>query len=236
MYRTAIVEDTPEEVNLLRDYLVRYGSERSIAFAVSVFSSGEAFLSSVEDKFELILMDIEMPGLDGMETARKLREVDENACLLFVTRLANYAIQGYGVKALDFLVKPVTYENFCLKMDRAVTTIERNRKQEIIISTQEGSRRLCIQNILYVEIMNHTLVYHTTEGDFSVRGSIRDCEARLAAYDFARCNNSFLVNLRYVTEIRHNDIRVGNKMLPIGSTKRRAFLQQLTEFMGDVVL
>ena len=236
MYRTAIVEDTPEEVARLRDYLVRYGSERSIVLNVSVFPDGGAFLERVKDGFELVLMDIEMPGLDGMETARKLREADENACLLFVTRLANYAIQGYGVRALDFLIKPVTYENFRLKMDRAITSIERNRKQEIVIPTAEGSRRLFIQDISYVEIMNHTLIYHTAEGDFSVRGSIRDCEARLAPYDFARCNNSFLVNLRYVTEIRHNDIRVGNVMLPVGSTKRRAFLQQLTEFMGDIVL
>lgn len=236
MYRAAIVEDMPEEVAVLRDYLARYGSERSILLNISVFSNGDAFLEHAGDGFELILMDIEMPGLNGMETARKLRETDENTCLLFVTRLASYAIQGYGVRALDFLVKPVTYENFRLKMDRAITTIERNRKQEIVIPTSEGSRRICIQDISYVEIMNHTLIYHTSEGDFSVRGSIRECEARLAPYDFARCNNSFLVNLRYVSEIRHNDIRVGSVMLPIGSTKRRAFLQQLTEFMGDIVL
>ncbi len=236
MYRTAIVEDTQEEAKQLKAYLSRYGSEHSTAFNVSVFSNGEEFLNQIEENYELVLMDIEMPGLDGMETAKKLRETDENACLLFVTRLASYAIQGYGVKALDFLVKPVTYENFCLKMNRAITTIERNRKQEIVITTQEGSRKISIHDISYVEVMNHTLVYHTSEGDFSVRGSIRDCESRLVAYDFARCNNSFLVNLHYVTEIRHNDILVGNALLPIGSTKRRAFLQQLTEFMGDMVL
>lgn len=236
MVRTAIVEDTPAEVDVLRDYLTRYGSERSIVLDVSVFPSGETFLEQAKSGFELVLMDIEMPGLNGMETARRFRETDENACLLFVTRLASYAVQGYGVKALDFLVKPVTYENFCLKMDRAVTTIERNRKQEIAIQTPEGVRRLLIQDISYVEVMSHTLIYHTSEGDFSVRGSIRDCEARLSPYDFARCNNSFLVNLRYVNEIRRNDVLVGNVLLPIGSTKRRTFLQQLTEFMGDIVL
>ena len=150
--------------------------------------------------------------------------------------MANYAVQGYGVRALDFLVKPVSYENFSLKMERALVAADRAKKKEIVVSTAEGDRRVPIHELYYVEVMNHTLIYHTKGGDLSVRGSIRDCEERLAPYDFARCNKSYLVNMNYVTEIRRSEIRVGGALLPIGSTRRQAFLKQLTEFMGDIVL
>ena len=171
-----------------------------------------------------------------METARRLREKDEKVCLLFVTHLANFAVEGYSVHALDFLVKPVSYENFGMKLERALTAAERARKKEILIAATQGERRVRIDELFYVEVMNHTLLYHTKEGVLSVRGSIRDCEERLSPYDFARCNKSYLVNMNYVTEIRRNEIRVDGDLLPIGSSRRQEFLRQLTEFMGDIVL
>ena len=236
MYRIAVVDDQAEERARLNGFLNRFAAERKLALTVTAFEGGESFLSSYDDNFEIVLLDIEMQGIDGMETARRLRERDERVCLLFVTYMANYAVQGYGVRALDFLVKPVSYENFCIKMERALTAADHARKKEILVSTPEGDRRIRIDELYYVEVMNHTLLYHTKDGVLSVRGTIRDCEERLAAFDFSRCNKSYLVNMNHVTEIRRNEIRVGGELLPIGSTKRKEFLKQLTEFMGEIVL
>lgn len=236
MYRIAVVDDLPEERDGLNDYLRRFAAERKLTLQVSDFDSGERFLSAFDHNFDIVLLDIEMQGIDGMETARRLRERDDKVCLLFVTYLANFAVQGYGVRALDFLVKPVSYENFGMKMDRAVIAAERARKKEIFVSTPEGDRRIRIDELYYVEVMNHTLLYHTAQGVLAVRGSIRACEERLSPYDFARCNKSYLVNMNHVTEIRRNEIRVGGDLLPVGSTRRQDFLRQLTEFMGEIVL
>ncbi|MBR4393267.1 MAG: response regulator transcription factor [Oscillospiraceae bacterium] len=236
MYRIAVVDDQAEERARLIGFLNRFAAERKLALTVTAFEGGESFLSSYDDNFEIVLLDIEMQGIDGMETARRLRERDETVCLLFVTYLSNYAVQGYSVRALDFLVKPVSYENFCIKMERALTAADHARKKEILVSTPEGDRRIRIDELYYVEVMNHTLLYHTKDGVLSVRGTIRDCEERLAAFDFSRCNKSYLVNMNHVTEIRRNEIRVGGELLPIGSTKRKEFLKQLTEFMGEIVL
>ena len=186
MYRIAVIDDLPEERARLCDYLRRFAAERKLALSVSKFEDGESFLSVFDHNFEIVLLDIEMQGIDGMETARRLRERDEKVCLLFVTYLANFAVQGYSVHALDFLVKPVSYENFAMKMDRAVTAAERARKKEIFVSTAEGDRRIRVDELYYVEVMYHTLLYHTKNGVLSVRGSIRDCEETLKAYDFAR--------------------------------------------------
>ena len=236
MYRIAVVDDLEEERAGLGAFLRRYADERKLQLTVCAFEDGESFLRSYENNFEIVLMDIEMQGIDGMETARRLRERDEKVCLLFVTYMANYAVEGYSVRALDFLVKPVSYENFGMKMDRALTAADRARKKEIIVSAAEGDRRVRLDELYYVEVMNHTLLYHTKDGTLSVRGSIRDCEERLTPYDFARCNKSYLVNMNYVTEIRRSEIRVGGTLQPIGSTRRQAFMKQLTEFMGEIVL
>ena len=236
MYRIALVDDLPEERDRLSDYLRRFAAERKCTLTVDCFEAGERFLEAYDNNYEIVLLDIEMQGIDGMATARRLRERDESVCLLFVTYLANFALEGYSVRALDFLVKPVSYENFSMKMERALVAADRARKKEIIVSTPEGDRRIRIDEIYYVEVMNHTLIYHTKAGVISVRGPIRDCEERLTPYDFARCNKSYLVNLNYVTEIRRSEIRVGGELLPVGSTRRQAFMQQLTEFMGDIVL
>ncbi len=236
MYRIAVVDDLAEERERLADYLRRFAAERKLTLTVELFEGGESFLSAYDNNYDIVLLDIEMQGIDGMETARRLRERDEKVCLLFVTYLANFAVQGYSVHALDFLVKPVGYENFGMKLERAVTAAERTRKKEIFIQTAEGSRRVRLDELTYVEVMNHTLLYHTKEGVLSVRGSIRECEERLAPYDFARCNKSYLVNMNHVTEIRRSEIRVGGDLLPIGSARRQDFLRQLTEFMGEIVL
>ena len=236
MYRIAVVDDLPQERSRLEDYLQRFARERKLTVSVDSFVGGESFLAAFEHNYDIVLLDIEMQGIDGMETARRLREKDEKVCLLFVTHLANFAVEGYSVHALDFLVKPVSYENFGMKMERAFTAAERARKKEILIATTQGERRVRIDELYYVEVMNHTLLYHTKEGVLSMRGSIRDCEERLSPYDFARCNKSYLVNMNYVTEIRRSEIRVGGDLLPIGSSRRQEFLRQLTEFMGDIVL
>ena len=119
-------------------------------------------------------MDIEMPHMDGMEAAHRLREIDEEVCLIFVTNLAQYAIEGYEVRAMDFLVKPVEYDNFSLKLQKALAGRSRMQKKEIVLSSGSGIRRLRLDELYYVEVMDHNLIYHTAGGDFSERGSIKD--------------------------------------------------------------
>lgn len=236
MYKIAVVEDTPEDRERMLSFLSRYGEAAGTAFSVRTFSDGASFLAGFDEGFDVVLMDIDMPGMNGMETAQRLREKNDDVCLLFVTYLSNYAIQGYGVHALDFLVKPFDYEALSQKLARALTAVDKSPKREITLNTTDGVRRVRLDALSYVEVMNHTLAFHTAQGIFSSRGSIRTVEHRLAPYDFARCSNSFLVNLRRVTELRGNEIVVDGTPIPIGRTKRKAFLNRLTEFFGDSVL
>lgn len=232
MYRIAIVEDDPADGKRLEEYLNRYRNEHSEAFHLSVFINGLAFIVDYKADYDVILMDIEMPHMNGLEVARKLREVDEDVCLIFVTYMAKYAIEGYSVRALDFLVKPVEYMNFSMKLKKALEYRDRLQKKELILNTANGMQRVSIDDIFYMEVINHTLVYHTHRGELTERGAIKEREALLEQYDFARCNNSFLVNLRYVQSMTTGAIVVQGRSIPIGRTKKKDFMKRLTEYMG----
>ena len=235
MYRIAIVEDNPESSEKLKKYLNRYSEECGVQLKYNLFTNGVDFISDYRADFDIVLMDIEMPHMDGMTAARKLRQVDEDVCLIFVTNLAKYAIEGYEVRALDFLVKPVEYQNFTMKLQRALELRSRVRKKDIALNTLSGMVRIRLDEIYYIEVIDHNLIYHTAKGDFSERGSIKEREEQLGEYDFARPSNSYLVNLSHVTAMSGGDITVAGARLPVGRTKKKEFLKRLTEYMGDTI-
>ena len=233
MYRIAIVEDNAKSAEKLKRYLQRFSQERNIPLQYSAFVDGIDFISDYKADYDVVFMDIEMPHMDGMEAARRLREIDEEVCLIFVTNLAHYAIEGYEVRAMDFLVKPVEYDNFSMKLQKALDSRSRMQKKDLVLNTVNGIRRIKLDEIYYIEVMDHNLVYHTTKGDFGERGSIKKREEQFMECGFARASNSFLLNLRYVTAMSGGEIVVADRRIPVGRTKKKEFLKRLTEYIGD---
>ncbi len=235
MYRIAIVEDDREYVNELQMYLKKYGQENGLEFELSVFYDGAEILENYVPKYDLILLDIEMPRMNGMDAAEKIRELDENVVLMFITNLAQYAIKGYSVGALDFVMKPITYYTFSMKMKRALKRAEKKELPSIFLTLPDGMKKIGVQKIYYVEVQNRMLHYHTTEGDFVVRGTLQSAENSLPETVFTKCNHWYLVNLMHVTEVRKNIAVVGEFELEISRRNRAGFLKALAEYMGGNV-
>lgn len=233
MVRIAVVEDDSVSAELLVKYLHRYEREKETQFEISFYTDGMNFISDYQADLDIIFMDIEMPYMDGMTAARKLREMDESVCLIFVTNMAKYAIKGYEVAALDFMVKPVKYFNFTMKLERALRQRKNNQRAEVKLPIEEGKRRLTVSDILYVEVSNHTLIYHTTEGKVQLRGTITGAEAELGEKNFARSSNSFLINLAKVTAVGKNFVKVGSEELSLSRSKKEDFMKKLTNFLGE---
>ena len=232
MYRIAIVEDDRNFIEELQTYLEQYAQEEKQEFEISVFYDGAEILENYEPNYDLILLDVEMPKVNGMDAAEKIREVDENVVLMFITNMAQYAIHGYAVGALDFVMKPITYYTFSMKVKRALKRVQKKEMPSILLTLSDGVKKLEVFQIYYVEVQNRMLHYHTKEGEFVVRASLQSAETMLPSNVFAKCNHWYLVNLMHVTEVRKNIAVVGPYELEISRRNRAGFLKALTEYMG----
>ena len=232
MIRIAIVEDDKSSSELLVNYLEKYSNDKNIRFDVKTFFSCNQILNNYNNNFDIIFMDIELPDGNGLETIRKIREVDKNVIVIFVTNMAQYAVKGYEVRAFDFIVKPVTSYNFYIKLDNILNLFEQKKDDEIWISNKDGKMKLNISSIYYIEVIQHMCIYHTKNGNFKATGSLNNIEKTLSKYNFSLCNRCYLVNLRYVTKIDDGIAYLGKIGLVISRAKKKAFIEQLNNYLS----
>ena len=226
MYHIAIVEDEISFVQQLQTYLCRFSEENQMEFKVSVFQDGADILKDYKREYDAIFLDIEMPQVNGMEAAEQIRDMDDDGIIMFITNMAQYAIQGYSVGALDFVMKPINYYTFALKLKRVLQRVDKKDKEQehIILHLPDGVKKLDIRHIYYVEVQNRTLYYYTSKGTFSVKGTLQSVEKQLEKYSFAKCNHWYLVNLKHVKEVRKNIAYVGCFEVEISRRNKAAFL------------
>lgn len=233
MIRTAIVEDDPEAAELLAGYLLRYGTENGETFSVEVFGDGVTFIENYKVGFDIVFMDIEMEDMDGMTAAKMLRKRDKAVTLIFVTNMAQFAIKGYEVDALDFIVKPVRYHGFAFKIKKAISRIKSKEEKSLSVSLAGGGyAKIIISHIKYVEIMKHKIVYRSEDGDFETYGTLKNVERVLAESHFARCNSCYLVNLKFVNSVRDFMCDVAGEKLQVSQRKRKDFMKALNDYIG----
>lgn len=235
MIRIAIVEDDDTSAALLGGFVRRYAAEKKKELAVTRFASGVDFISDYAPVYDIVLMDIEMPFMDGMTTARKLRELGDKSPVIFITNMAQYAVKGYEVDALDFMVKPVSYYNFSVKLGKAVAVVLASRDDVITLTLKDGMKKLYVDDVKYIEVFRHDLIYHTTDEKFATRGALREAEEKLSGKGFARCNSCWLVNMKFVTEVKNNLVVVGGESLTISRTKKKDFMNALTLYYAGGV-
>lgn len=229
MLRIAIVEDEETEAVHLGEFLDRFSKEAGIELRHSWSSSAAAFLEHYRCEYDLIFMDIHMPDMDGMKAARRLREIDDEVMLIFVTNLAQYAVQGYSVNALDYILKPVSYPAFILKMQRVVDRCKRKREW-LLLTTNSGMVQLWESELLYVEIFDHHIRYHTQQANYDAYGTLKSVELSLPSHSFFRCNNQCIVNLRHVTKFDGYTVTAAGREFTVSRMRKKAFLEQLHRF------
>ena len=239
MLNVAIVDDENAIADLLREMLARYSAERNIDVTTDHYTNPVLFLTQYTNRFDLVLLDIEMPELNGLDTAKRLRETDDEVPLIFITNMRQYAIKGYEVNASDFIVKPVSYYDLSMKLDRVLKRRRAKNEEVITVKTDAGLKYLPLETIFYVEINTHKLLYHTVDGVFEGRGTLKKIEPLFTANGFSKCNNYCLINLRYVSGIEGYSVFVKeganakNKTeIIISRPRKKEFLLALNKYLG----
>jgi DNA-binding LytR/AlgR family response regulator len=232
MISVAVVEDEAGEADLLKTYLTRYGREAHEVFTVEHFPNAVVFLEHYTPKYDLVFFDIGLPHMDGMQAAARLRALDAQVTLIFVTNMAQFAVKGYEVDAFDFIVKPVVYDNFALKLHRALGKINAAKTRYILIASDAGKLRVDLGKLSYVEITGHKLVYHTQDGQIVSYGTLKQAEELIDDPLFFRCNSCYLVNLRQVTALKGMCVRVGGDELLVSQPRRAPFEKALADYLG----
>lgn len=235
MIKIAILEDEKAAAKKLTTFFDRYTAEHpDVEFDITHFNDGLSLLDNYRDHYDVFLLDIQMPGINGMETAHRIREIDSEVMIIFVTNMVEYAVEGYDVRAFDFILKPVTYAAFLPKLERILRAIAIHKDAVMVkLKMKEGMQWVSSNDILYLEVSNHDVFLRLSNGTILRQpGPLSKFEKSLETVSFARNNACYLVNLKHIRGIHGDFVDIGEERLPISKSKRKEFLSQLAQYKG----
>lgn len=233
MLRVLIIEDEDAHADKLKLYLSRFGEEEGVEFRVTWYGSAVE-LAETRPVFDLVFLDIRLPGINGMEAAELIRTYDTETPIIFVTDLSQYAVEGYRVNALDFLVKPVEYGDFKMRMRRAMQAIAQSQERSVFVPTRDGLRVLPSRDVVFVEVLNHRLLFHLAGGEtIQLRGALGQLEEELGNRSFVRISKSYLVNMRHVRSISGSSVTLSTgETCYVSRSRRKSALAAIADYYG----
>ena len=231
--KLAVCDDSMPTRLQICDYLKQMECEYDLRFDVQTFSSAAQLLERMSGDTQILLLDIAMDSMTGMEAARILRERGANLCIIFITSMVQYALEGYGVRAFGFLKKPLQYTAFAREVCDALESVEKQADRCITLRVGTCLNVLKTKDILYAEILGRELKILTTDGSQLYTMPMRELESLLPAGHFFRCHKSYLVNFHHILNVDGADILLSNQQkIPISKHRRKEFMQAFISYIG----
>lgn len=210
MIRVAFCDDDLSTLNEISGLLDQYRVNRNREINYAAFHSSLDLLVEIEKgmRFDILILDVLMPGEDGISTAKEIRQYDKVVKIIFLTSSSEFAVQSYTVDAFFYQMKPICEESFFELMDSVVSECKKTQSRSLILRYKQGVTRIDLDRLEYCEVTGRTLVFHMENGSIlEGTGSLDELQEHLALYkNFLRPHRSYLINMEYIQNISHKAI------------------------------
>lgn len=232
MIKIAVIDDEPDVAQRLRTLVAAYFDKLGSACECNYFNDTVKFLEGYKLDYDIVFMDIRVPRMNGMKAAEKLREMDESVVIIFVTNMHQFAIKGYEVGALGYVIKPIDEFSLNSLMDKALRVVRGRRSDDITIKTKGGFAKINKFDIYYIEIQQHKITYHLKDREIESWGSLSEVEKCLPQEFFSRPNMCYIVNLKHISGVERDEVIVGDYRLKIARSRKKEFMADVAKFFG----
>lgn len=235
MVKVAFCDDDIGVLGQMQAFFDRYRRERGREIAYTAFHSPVELMTEIErgTRFDVLFLDILMPGENGIETAAEIRGYDRNVKIIFLTSAPEFAVKSYEVEAYFYQLKPLRWESFSRVMDSALEMCEQERKNKLILQCKSGITSLDPDRLEFCEVIHRTLLFHLSSGKvLESAGSLDELSRRLEPYGcFLRPHRSYLIHLGYVQSISYRAVTLSSLTeIPIPRGKYNAIKDAFLEY------
>ena len=235
MINIGICEDELHYRVNIKDMLGDILSTYSINYKIYEFSSGEELLSNYPKDLDILIMDIQMKIINGMDTARKIREFDQNLEIIFMTSFSEFMQEGYEVKAYRYILKPISERKISRNILPCINEIMKKKNNYLTINVKNYVDRIKIDSIVYIETDRPNILIYTNDNKYTTKMSISKIDKILREHGFFRCHNSYIVNLKLVESMNSNTLKIGEKYIPRSKYRVKELKLALTNILGDIL-
>jgi len=206
----AIIDDNSTDARYISGIVKHWSVVADHTVRINEFGSAEEFLFQYEDEkdYDILLLDIEMGGMNGVELAKKIRKDNVTVQMIFITGFPDFIAEGYEVSALHYLMKPVDTEKLCGVLDKAVCNLGKYERR-LCVTFDRQTVFVPLRQIMYIEAQKQYVQIYTADTDYRMKESLSNVEKQVDEY-ILKCHRSFLVNLRYVAQIKSNCVVLKN--------------------------